>query len=377
MNDSEKSTTTLKPALELRKQIEIPTALFDLDLIPADSDTDSSEKLLAACLSGEILEIDPATEQTRTLAQHKSYASGVHWSPRNNTVLSSGYDGCLLWTDLSKSHTYRNLKAHGFWSWQSALSPDQSQFASVTGQYLSGSYEYKPAPSNEPCVKVYDVESGSLLRSWEALPPVQAVTWSPDGKYLATGNLMGQIRIWDVAGNKLVSDWETGEFTGWGIIKGHYYTGGIYSLRFSQDGEALYLVGMGSTRDPAAGNGRQMWQKWDWRQGTKLLETSGKDSGQGLMEWMEFHPSGAWFVMVGRLQSGNWNVALFDSKTGELLHSLNTKNRVTRAQFSVDGTWLFLAGMVSQGGLKDGKFRDYGRLGIYEVTSSEENTDQS
>lgn len=371
MNDSENPAAETQTSIEILKEIQIPTSVFDLDLIPAaaatDSDSASGERLLAACLSGEILEIDPETEAIEILAQHQSYASGAHWHRELKTAISAGYDGCLLWTDRARKHTYRNLKTHQFWSWQSALSPDQSQIASVTGQYLSGSYEYKPAASNEPCVRIVDVESGVIQRSWEAQPPVQAVTWSPDGKLLAVGNLMGQVRIWNTQDNELVAEWETGEFTGWGIIKGHYYTGGIYALKFAPDGESIYLVGMGSTRDPAAGNGRQMWQRRNWQTGEKISETSDKDSGQGLMEWMEFHPSGKWFVMTGRLQSGKWNVALFDSETGAMLHSLNTKNRVTRAVFSQDGQMLFLGGMVSQGGLQDGKFKDYGRVAICQV----------
>ena len=367
--DTEKTIQKFRPTIEMVKEIKLPTAVFDLDLIAGNCESDQSLALLAACLSGEILEVNVETSSLHSLARHGSYASGAHWSKSRGVVLSAGYDGCLLWTDRARSHTFRRIQAHGFWSWQSALSPDESMIASVTGQYLCGSYEYKPAEASEPCVKIIDVDSGVTKRSWNATPPVQAVAWSGEGRYLAVGNLMGQIQVWDVEGNTLAAEWETGEFTGWGIIKGHYYTGGIYSLKFSNTGEDLYLVGMGSTRDPAAGNGRQMWQRWNWREGKKLSETADKDSGQGLMEWLEFHPSGDWFVMVGRLQSGNWNVALFDTKSGALLHSLNTNNRVTRALFSKDGSQLFLAGMVSQGGPKEGRFRDYGRINIYEIRS--------
>ena len=37
------------------------------------------------------------------------------------------------------------MKAHDFWSWQLALSPDGSRVASVTGQYLAGGWKYEPA----------------------------------------------------------------------------------------------------------------------------------------------------------------------------------------------------------------------------------------
>ena len=61
---------------------------------------------------------------------------------------------------------------------------------------------------------------------------------------------MGEIRVWDLAKRKQVAKWTTGSFTGWGIIKGHYYTGGIFDMRFSDDSNELLVCGMGSTRDP-------------------------------------------------------------------------------------------------------------------------------
>ncbi len=35
----------------------------------------------------------------------------------------------------------------------------------------------------------------------------------------------------------------------------------IFALTFTPDGSELYAAGMGSTTDPAAGNGRQLWHR--------------------------------------------------------------------------------------------------------------------
>src|SRR2546430_15899742 len=74
--------------------------------------------------------------------------------------------------------------------------------------------------------------------------------------------------------------------SGWGIIKGHYYTGGAFALMFTPDGQQIYAAGMGSTTDPAAGNGRQLWQRFARTEKTarKISETKDGDSGAGLME---------------------------------------------------------------------------------------------
>jgi len=80
-------------------------------------------------------------------------------------------------------------------AWQSAISPDGPQIASSTGQYLCGGYKYEPVPGREPSVKIYDVARGELQHSLPHVPPVESVAFSNDGKLLAAGNLMGEVRI--------------------------------------------------------------------------------------------------------------------------------------------------------------------------------------
>ena len=112
---------------------------------------------------------------------------------------------------------------------------------------------------------------------------------------------------------------------------------------------------MGATTDPAAGNGRQLWQRFTWRDGKKLAETSDGESGRGLMETLAFHPSGKYFVMAGRLENGKWSMAIFDTKSGALVHAFDTKSRVTKAVFSRDGAKLFLGEALGQGKLETGR----------------------
>ena len=181
---------------------------------------------------------------------------------------------------------------------------------------------------------------------------------------------MGETRIWDVTTGEQKASWTTPSFTGWGIIKGHYYTGGIFALMFTSDGEQIYAAGMGTTTDPAAGNGRQLWQKFAWTENPvrKVSETKDGESGAGLMESLSWHPSHEYFVMAGRLFQGKWNTAFFDANSGSLKHSLDAKLRITHARFTNDGKCLILAGATGQEKKKDGKYPNYGRVKIYSVT---------
>ena len=357
------------PTLKKGKEIKLPSHVHDLTFGP-------DNRLYAACLDGGIYEVSTVTKilskPYEEIARHENFASGVNWSASQKTLISASYDGDLKWIDpkaeKEKKET-RSVKAHNFWSWQSRLSPDGTLVATTTGQYLCGGYKYEPAPETEPSVKVFDVATGELRHSFPHTPPVQSVAFSHNGKLLAAGNLMGEVILWDLEqGGQEIARIKTPDFTGWGIIKGHYYTGGIFALHFAPDDQSLYLAGMGSTRDPAAGNGKQLWQKFTWQGGSKKEAAAANgEIGEGLMETLAFHPSGNFFLMAGRIFKGDWNAALFDHETGDRLHPQNVGFRISASAFTPDGNFLYLGGGANQGNPNEEK--KWGRIVIYEVTS--------
>jgi WD40 repeat protein len=193
------------------------------------------------------------------------------------------------------------------------------------------------------------------------------VAISPDCRHLAAANMTGQVRVWDLQTDRLVVDWTTPDFTSWGIIKSHHYIGGIFAAHFTPTGDELLVCGMGPMTDPMAGNGKQTWQRFAWREDPirKTGQIAESESGNGLMETLAFRPAGDVFLMAGRLAQGKWNTAFFDANSGKLVHSLDTKMRVTDARFSGDGKRLVLAGGVGQERKKDGKYPEFGRLKVY------------
>src|SRR5207249_3457308 len=135
-------------------------------------------------------------------------------------------------------------------------------------------------------VKVYESATGALVHGLTHVPPVQSVAWSPDSRCLAAGNMMGEVRLWEMPNGKPVGSIRTDAFTSWGIIKNHHYLGGIFALHFTPDGEEILLAGMGPMADPMAGNGRQLWQRYAWRSehgspARQVDETHPGSSGEG------------------------------------------------------------------------------------------------
>ena len=355
--------------VELKKIKETKFPSHCLSLVLGDD-----EKVYASCYDGGVYCLDGSEKKPKKIVTHENISSGVKLCGDN--IISSDYDGIIKWSDRKSHNELRKIKAHDFWSWQSAVSRDEKKIASVTGQYLVGGYKYEPASEKEPSVKVYDSKTGDLTHSFSHQPPVQSIAFSNNSRFLAAGNLMGEVRVWDLINNKLVSKWNTEKFTGWGIIKGHYYTGGIFSIEFSPDDLFIYVAGMGTTRDPAAGNGKQLWEKYRWppEEGDPELISSALDSeiGQGLMEVLTFHPSEKFFLMAGRMFKGNWNTAIFDSSEGKIICSENSGIRCSDAVFNAEGTKMFIGGGKSQGKIKDGRFSAWGRVLEYEVSIIEE-----
>lgn len=348
------------------KQLKLPTAVLAIDARP------DGKSLFAACFDGGVYEVTIESGAIKPLEKHTSYASGVQYCPKSDRLISAGYDGSLLWLSPSEGKTIRKVDAHKFWSWKMRVSPDEQLVASVTGQYMAGGIKYEPAPEREPSVRVYEAATGKLIRDFTHVPPVQSVAFSPDSRYVAAANLMGEIRVWDVTTGKQAAAWTTPDFTCWGIIKSHMYIGGIFDLTFSPDGKELLCCGMGPMIDPMAGNGKQTWQRFAWMESPprKSAEISESDAGKGLMETLCFHPDGHSFIMAGKLAQGKWNAALFDSASGRLLTSLNTNMRITSATWLNGGKQLALAGATSQEKKKDGKCPDFGHIRLFDLQTA-------
>ena len=93
--------------LEKEKTINLATGVLGL------AGTADGERLYASCMDGRTFEIIPATGGVTPFPDaHESYASGCVLLPDGKTLISSGYDGCLLWHDVESRRLRRRVKAH-------------------------------------------------------------------------------------------------------------------------------------------------------------------------------------------------------------------------------------------------------------------------
>ena len=242
-----------------------------------------------------------------TLNQKGLIVSSVAFSRDGNTLASGNSDNTLLLWDMET----RQLKSEiivpplepNISSRISIVvfSPDDKTLASSGGVHEDGS------------IYLWDVASGQLEATLKGyIWNVQSISFSPDGKTLASCSLEETIKLWDVASGQLKT-----------ILKGH--TDNVYSVVFSPDGKTL-ASGSGSNDESI-----RLWDVATGQYKTKL---------KGDMGWVlsvAFSPDGK------TLASGNIDkqVQLWDISTKQQIALFEGhKSNVDCVAYSPDGKTL-------------------------------------
>jgi WD40 repeat protein len=200
-------TRTLEPVLLLNGQGEQVSALaFSPDgqaLATADSDY-------------RIWIWDPAAgKPIHQLHSHQAPIHALEFHPDGKRLLSGGQDGqLLLWDATSGRPLVGDAVRHGP-SARLSLSPDGKHLACLHGSRK---------------VSIWETGRGQLWRQLADTEEVTALCFSPDGRWLATGDSQGQVHVHDAASGDRVK-----------TLRGHH--SGITALAFRADGQVLASAG--------------------------------------------------------------------------------------------------------------------------------------
>lgn len=169
--------------------------------------------------------------------------------------------------------------------------------------------------SADNTVKLWDVATGGELRTLASRAFwVKSVTFSPDGRLLASGGMDGSINLWDVATGQVVR-----------TLTGH--SGPVVSLAFSRDGQWL-----------ASGSNDKTIKVWDTATGGEPRTLTGH---LGWVTTVAFSPDGRWLASG----SNDRTVKLWDVAKGRERYTLTGHSDIVNAvAFSPDGSWLASGG---------------------------------
>lgn len=230
-------------------------------------------------------------------ATHGSYVTGVAFAAGH--VVSGAYDGKLVWWHAAENRHVRTVDAHGRWVRKVVASPDGTLVASV---------------ADDMVCKLWDAASGRMvkeLRGHAAQTPTHfpsmlyGVTFSADGRKLATCDKVGKVVIWDVAsGNQLGACESPGMYT-WDPVQRLHSIGGARTVAFSPDGSLIALGGIGKIGniDHLEGKARvevftvaDGRSQWVWE----------SDKYRGLVNKLQFAPDGSWLLAAGGAGEGQF-----------------------------------------------------------------------
>ena len=120
--------------------------------------------------------------------------------------------------------------------------------------------------------------TGDLVRTFAGHEPktpegfataIYAIAASPDGKYLASGDRIGDVCLFEIETGKLLTRLAAPEFYTYDRQKRDRSIGGIRALRFLPDGR-LAIGGLGPVSNVDGFVGPARFEIWDWQAGKML-----------------------------------------------------------------------------------------------------------
>ena len=269
----------LPPGINVTKTHVVRT--FSIDNVPLTTCRidPTGRFVVAAAENFEIYRWPLAGPQSaRTILHgHNSWVRSFDFSPDGRWLYSGGYDDRIgIWPLADPEPTpERMLVAHEGWVRWVRTSPEGSLLASC---------------GNDNLLKLWDTRTWELVHVFKGHQRYPyAVVFHPDGKRLASFDLMGVIKEWDIASGKSTRQWEA-KFM-WGFDqKFRADMGGARDMRFSPDGKYLAVAGLTEVTNAFAGTHKPMVLLMDWEKGEfkkKLKINSG-----GMAWGIRFHPEG-------------------------------------------------------------------------------------
>ncbi len=222
-------------------------------------------------------------------------------------LIGDGYNARLY--DLAQHKFLRNVGKHGIGITAALFAPDGKQV-------LTAGTDQAPASCLKDCAsaRLWDLESGTMIRQFTHLLPVRSLAFSPDGSMLLTGSYDNEVRLWNTATGDLLHTYS-----------GH--TGYVMSVAFSPDATRL-----------ASGSWDTTARIWDLATGA-VLHTFAQPQK---VNAVAFDASGAHLAV-----SAGDNTYVWDALHGGLVAAVGHSGEVHAAVYAPDATRLLTGGYDS------------------------------
>ncbi len=268
----------------------------------------------------KIYEVDLAQEKPTRIefqGQHQSYVTGL--VRIDHMLITSSYDRHLQWWDVVERKLIRSVPAHNGWIRRVIASADLTQVISI---------------ADDMQCKVWNAQTGENVACFTDHRPLTphhfpsmlyAVAVSPDGKWLATGDKVGHVALWDTQRWEKVGELETPIMYTWDPKARLHSIGGIRSLAFSPDSSRLAVGGTGKIGNIDHLEGPARLEVFNRATLERELELEDKNK-KGLIEQILWSRDGETLVTAGG--DNNGFITMYDAKTGALVHQESQNGHV-------------------------------------------------
>lgn len=323
--------------LELRGSLRLDDYIVDLCWSP------DARQLVAAGGEGKLFlaqfDADLRTREAlaaREVGQHGLGTLAVAWQPRGDAFVSSGQDGRIVWWDGASGEMRVEQRPSRAWTTQLAFAADGT-LASAAGKQvylwqagLELAHEFAPldatvaslcwdkpgrdlAVAKNGGLAVYRVEPPRhTVRQYRWAAPCLVASFSPNGRYLATGTQDGSVHFWHLASGK------DSQMRG--------YPAKVDTLSWSSDGRWLAS---------AAGDVLVLWDfGGKGPEGSRPLQLAGHTDR---IECLAFQPGGPFLVSGGR----DWRLSLWlPGKATTAIDAHLTDSEPSCLRWSADGRFV-------------------------------------
>ncbi len=217
------------------------------------------KRLATGGLDGEIKLWDAVTGKLEaTLTGHKGKVGHVQFSPDGKSLASAGVDQTVKLWDLVENKESAELTKFGIQATGVSFSPDGKLLAACSGFTNNGN------PGGE--VRVIEIATGKERPGAWSGKGASTIAFSPDGKQIATGGVGAKsLRLYDAQTGKLLKEVDRAS--------------SILFLVFSPDGKQL-ATALGSGARPGIAN-VQVWDTTTWTEKVALNDHTGLVTGMG------------------------------------------------------------------------------------------------
>jgi WD40 repeat protein len=135
-----------------------------------------------------------------TLPSHAGAVSAVVFSPDGAYLASGGADGAVRVGSATTGKVLTTFRAHGGGVTGLAFDPIPPAARGLAADERGPAWRLASMGQDERSqgeLKIWDATSGRALGGWSVEFPLTAVAYSPDGKYLATADRLGDVTAWD------------------------------------------------------------------------------------------------------------------------------------------------------------------------------------